>query len=375
MSDTSYAFTDKLKLAQTKKIVNECLSLSSWKDVLGGEGGGIVNEDAVKIEVNCKDLSKLVLPNIASFTMSGERQELSLPTATLLGGDDFSLPPDTGYSWVYIKSNFEQKPFIQFQLKVDNGKDIPHLIKSKYPKLRYKCREMGNIYIHVPIISSLSQSASVVDKSTLEFEFLNLVDFLNYLGFSCITFSEFVNAKYHLPLPIHDLGVLESYVRSDDKEIVCSIIFATSKLPQWKNLHYKAQEWMLRKNLAISSLSFVDYGGQNWFHGFTSCVTQQAYELIRHEAANPQYENYKCRYMTLEPETWPSREKRRKKLTKPIYQQLGECTLENGVKLTLRLKIVKDGYVIYLDFPNDDDMLLFQQSTLYRMSKWHCGAE
>ncbi len=103
MSDTSYVYTDKLKLAQTKKIVNECMSLSSWKDVLGGEGGGIVNEDSVKLTMSFDKLTLMELPNIASFAMTGKSPRFPENTCFLLGGIRYALPLGSGFS----KINFQ----------------------------------------------------------------------------------------------------------------------------------------------------------------------------------------------------------------------------------------------------------------------------
>lgn len=58
------------------------MSLSSWKDVLGGEGGGFVNEDSEKLEIKYAELSKLELPNIASFDSKGKNPRF--PTAPVV---------------------------------------------------------------------------------------------------------------------------------------------------------------------------------------------------------------------------------------------------------------------------------------------------
>lgn len=383
MSNTSYVFTDKLKLAQTKKIVNECMSLSSWKDVLGGEGGGIVNEDSLELEVNCTDLSNIELPNIASFHVRGEDPFIPNEPCRLLGGSSYSLPMGSGTSCIGLNIKSDGKLFLLYTQEISNYKAIPSILAENGVARNKKCKENGDIFIKIEFSKAVKEifSTGKIERELISDEFERLTSLVEFLGFRCcsldelIKFNESVPMPVSVPLPVSYEGLFSASITCHNDQLTCMISYDTNKQPKWNDLHLRAQEWMRGKNLDYNIFSDVDLGGMNWFHGFTSCVTQQAYDLVRHEAANPQYESYFCSYMTLEPETWPSREKRRKKITKPIYQQLGECSLENGVKLTLRLKIVKEGYVVYLDFPNDDDMLLFEQSTLYRMTKWHCGAE
>jgi hypothetical protein len=54
---------------------------------------------------------------------------------------------------------------------------------------------------------------------------------------------------------------------------------------------------------------------------------------------------------------------------------LGSATLENGVRADLRIRIEKEGYIVYLDFPDDEDMIRFQETELYKLTEWHSGAE
>jgi hypothetical protein len=116
-------------------------------------------------------------------------------------------------------------------------------------------------------------------------------------------------------------------------------------------------------------------GVMNWFQGFITNVGNEARELLHRTLDLNTYKTYNISFLELGPETWNIREKRRKSWEKTVYQELGSATLENGVRVDLRLNIEKEGYIVYLDFPDDEDMIRFQETELYKLTEWHSGAE
>lgn len=87
------------------------------------------------------------------------------------------------------------------------------------------------------------------------------------------------------------------------------------------------------------------------------------------------YPAYEIRYSYLGPRDWKDREKSRKKRKKPIREQVGTLTLENGSVAEVCLVIEKEGYVFSLLFGSDEDVIKFSHSKLFQKTKWHSGAE
>jgi hypothetical protein len=368
--------TDILKLKKASAIVDLCGSLKTWEDVMGGEVGIVVDEVSEKYHVEADLLKQMQLPNVAKFQFCGKSADIGEQEMQLLGGDDYVLPVDVGYSWIYLHAFVEGVKVLSFKLEIDNSKHIQNLIRSEYPNIGFGCKEMGMIYLSIPLPSEFASvsNARDIDRKLLIDEFNRLADLLKCIGLDCVNSEDFVNARSSIDMP-RKSGVLSSSLTCHKDQLCFNFRYATSVHPEWRYLHHKVQAWMRQKKFTIAATLLLDFGGMNWFAGYTGCVTPQAYEIIQREAANPQFITYSGRYMKLEQETWVSREKRRKKLTAPIFQQLGTGTLENGVNFVLRLKIVKEGYIIYLDFPTDEDMTNFEQTELFGMTKWNYNLE
>ncbi len=104
-------------------------------------------------------------------------------------------------------------------------------------------------------------------------------------------------------------------------------------------------------------------------------VTGLAKDLLRSVSEHNTYESYEVSYSYLTSRSWKDLEKARKKWKKPVVEQLGTATLETGAVAQVRVVTEKDGYVFYLDFENDDDLIKFYHSKLFKKAKWHSGAE
>jgi hypothetical protein len=118
-----------------------------------------------------------------------------------------------------------------------------------------------------------------------------------------------------------------------------------------------------------------DIGGTAWFEGQMHNVREDALSFLKQIAHLNDYPEYDITYHALGPRSWKDREKARKKWKKPIHEDLGTATLENGAVAKVGLGIEKEGYVFYLNFENDDDFIKSYHSKLFQKTKWHSGAE
>lgn len=116
-------------------------------------------------------------------------------------------------------------------------------------------------------------------------------------------------------------------------------------------------------------------GGAAWFEGEMHNVRDDALSFLGRIAQADDLSVYDITYHSLGPRSWKDREKFRKKLKEPGHEQLGKLTLETGAVAEVGLGIEKEGYVFYLDFGNDDDLIKFYHSKLFQKTKWHSGAE
>jgi hypothetical protein len=119
----------------------------------------------------------------------------------------------------------------------------------------------------------------------------------------------------------------------------------------------------------------VTLGEQASFEGESFDVTETARELLKKITEQMLYPAYEIRYSYLGPRNWKDREKSRKKWKKPIREQVGTLTLENGSVAEVCLVIEKEGYVFSLNFGSDEDVIKFFHSKLFQKTKWHSGAE
>lgn len=78
----------------------------------------------------------------------------------------------------------------------------------------------------------------------------------------------------------------------------------------------------------------------------------------------------------MRPETWPKREKRRKKWKDTILQEMGELSLENGSVAEVKIRIEKEGYIFILAFDDDEDGYMnFPDTKMFKKEEWMSGDE
>jgi hypothetical protein len=119
----------------------------------------------------------------------------------------------------------------------------------------------------------------------------------------------------------------------------------------------------------------AELGGQALLSGQSVDVTESARDLLVKVAAQKSYSLYDISFSYLGPRSWRDRERSRKKWKKAIHEELGTVTWENGAMAKASLGIEKDGYIIYLIFDSDDDLIEFTNSKMFQKTKWHSGAK
>ena len=101
------------------------------------------------------------------------------------------------------------------------------------------------------------------------------------------------------------------------------------------------------------------------FEGESLNVTEPARELLKRIACLNAYPSYKITYAYLGPRSWKDREKFRKKFKEPGHEQLAP-EYWRTVPGRVGSGIKKEGYVFYLNFGNDDDLIKFYHSSSSR---------
>ena len=119
----------------------------------------------------------------------------------------------------------------------------------------------------------------------------------------------------------------------------------------------------------------LGFGAAACFEGETHNVSPVIRDLLPLVQDVNDYPAYNLTYYPCGPRNWRDREKSRKKLKSPGIEDLGTLTMENGVVATVSLRIEKEGYVFYLNFESDDDIINFYDTKLFQKTKWHSGAE
>ena len=126
----------------------------------------------------------------------------------------------------------------------------------------------------------------------------------------------------------------------------------------------------------FAMISVASLGTMGKFHGKIQNLTREIQDLLDKVVEFNDFPSYDLTYYPIGAETWVKREKARKKLKKQTQlRELGIVTLDNGSVAEVNLVLSKEGYVFCLNFDNDDDLIDFYHSKLFKKTKWHSGAE
>jgi hypothetical protein len=353
MSDYTFAFTDELSLPEAKKLLAFLQKPGKggrWQD-WSGEGGfeTEVKGDGLKGE----ELAALELPSYVSSVSvwSEELRDINgegLPEDLFLGGDNWAVP------------DYDCNSVVRFDVMVP-GLGYPlRIAHTKQTERRFFGRNFNaceGFIIETSSKNFLSGQAALVFP-----EAEKVAEFLNVLR-KRFSFPSKDSECVVDTIPVADGGfayyldsLKTNWLRNSFRLMVEELI---NESP--------APEFKISANIRI---------GENLtFHGQTRNVREDAQELLKRIGEHNAYSSYDLTYYVVGPQDWRGREKSRKKWKKPIHQELGTATLENGAVATAKLRIEKDGYVFTLDFENDEDFLRFPETKLFGKFKWNSGAE
>jgi hypothetical protein len=354
MSDYAFAFTDELSLPEAKKLLTFLQKPSKgglWRD-WSGEGGfeTEVKQDGVTRE----ELAVLELPAyISSISVSSENTQKpgvvgDLPNHLFLGGDDWSVPDDDCISGV------------RFDIMIGELHYLLRICHTKQTEMRFYGRSF-NACEGFMIETSAKNSLS--GQSSLSLPEAERVD----------TFIDVLRRRFAFPSQDSD-GILESSSISKGG----FVYYLDPPKAKWLNQRFREMvQWMIAEvpSSEIKITADIDIGITLNFHGQTRNVREDAQELLKRIGEYNSYPSYDLTYYVVGPQDWRGREKSRKKWKKPIYQELGTATLENGAVATVKLRIEKEGYVFTLDFEKEEDFGLFPGTKLFEKFKWNSGAE
>lgn len=354
MSDNLFTFTSTLSLADAKKLLAAIQKTGKdrqWQD-WSGEGGF---ETEVKCEgLSASELAKLELPlyvssiYIVSREMYGTANGSSLPRSLFLGGDEWTVPAYDCNSSIRC-------------IVVLRGLDYPvYVCHTKQTERRFYGRKF-NACEGFMIEARLSPEFSEVDFSTMP-SAERVKEVLEELRVGFQFPGE--GAK----------GILEYRPLGNGG----FVYYLDPAVNDWPNHGFKdmVEKLMAESPLPSSELrAQIDIGSTLKFHGETRNVRDDAQVLLERIGLHNSYASYDLTYYVVGPQDWRGREKSRKKWKKPIYQELGTATLENGAVATAKLRIEKDGYVFTLDFQKEEDFFHFPETKLFEAVQWISGAE
>jgi hypothetical protein len=395
-----FAYTSVLKPAKAKRIVAELECAKEWTERCGGTGG--IARDTTSLENITRDeLAKVKLPDACGFvrisnTRTSYDQDES-PAHLFIGGDDWQLP-EIGFKKCCVLTSYSTKydlpvsflnevsntPFSLALLSANSGIAQSELKKVGVAEFTWGKDAIRRMDTIVP-----PENLSIADY---EKESNSAKLWLQSLGIPTVRdWNQILNVNY-APTYAAQIGNIHKFLQGDTDGVYYAQYYA-------RHLKYDSGRFWLvydperftwpeaNRQTVLKSMfqdasggkvqinGSADLGSMNWFHGATINVGKEARELLQRTLDLNTYKTYNISFLELGPETWNIREKRRKSWEKTVYQELGSATLENGVRADLRIRIEKEGYIVYLDFPDDEDMIRFQETELYKLTEWHSGAE
>jgi hypothetical protein len=352
MSDLS-TYTDCLPLADAKKllaVLQQPGKGGGWSD-WSGEGGS-ENEHAIE-EISCTAIEALALPghcvsmsiySIDFVPMSGR----DVPAVLFPCGDDW-FPPEygdgAGVVFYLMPQGFKMPVSIGF---------------SKRSGMRWFGRDYDKCYeIEISIGN--------------RFDLITLEDIAGSTGEKVI----FEDPKHLWQMLLLPDERSDGFIEAHHFDVSCRYCFDPQRLPEYNEMIRNVIRGAAKDSLFERCFvrGWVEIGGMASFEGAPTNVTPDALGLLALVSKLNVFQFYKIRYSYLGPRNWKDREKSRKKWKKPVYEGLGTATLENGAVATVSVAVEKEGYVFYLNFGSDDDLIKFAKSKLFQKTKWHSGAE
>ena len=350
MSDNLFVFTETLPLPDAKKLLATLQKPSksgSWQDWSGEDG--FITE--VKLGPVCGSVvEKIHLPSfVVGIFISVDEQKLNhpnaIPDSLFLGGDDWVIPGHDCHSAVRFEI---VEPELVYPMRYGY---------EKRTNMRFFGRK-NNVSDRLTIIPCFEFRAP--DHALPPRETVDLI-------------AKKMQDRFQTP-GMTDQGFLESYSTWAGG---FEYDFDPEK-SNWLRVNFRKMVEKLVKETPADSFKIcvhLDIGGTARFHGESRNVREDAQELLRRIPEKNAYSTYDITYYVVGPQDWKGHEKSRKKWKKPIHQEIGTMTLEDGVSATVKLRIEKEGYVFTLDFEDVDGLAAFRETKLFQKTHWNLGAE
>jgi hypothetical protein len=351
-----FAYSECLDFLTARKMLASLQKpggTGKWSDWSGAGGSDI---EIKRKGVLASALAELEVPDFcSSFHILASDRLLPctrIPHELMIGGNSFELPEYGDSAGICVDVVLHE---LNYPVRIGFGKNS------------------GMRHYHRPYNQS-SRLSLIFPKEAYQMEGLVYGEFPDkVLARNAV---EDLRKKFRLPDKSCS-GLLESRDRMDEEMGEFLFTFELSRFGQLKEIYTDLFAHLLATSPCdrYQFLSSVDFGGAAKFEGEVhnvSPVIRKLLPLIRDCNDFPAFD---LTYCALGPRSWKDREKARKKWKKPVVEQLGTATLETGAVAKVRVVTEKEGYVFYLDFESDDDLIKFYHSKLFKKTKWHSGAE
>jgi hypothetical protein len=348
MSDNLFFFTETLPLPEAKKLLATLQKPSksnSWQD-WSGEGG---SDTEVKLgPVSGSAVGKIILPNYISSIRVEVAENMhsnssTVPESLFLGGDDWAIP------------DYDCDSSVRFEIIEP---------KLSYPMLYSFCKLTNMRFF---------RDYNVCDRFFIE------------TSFGSSEFPERPSAEAVDPV-VNELKDRFRIPSTTDEGFLGAFSMSHGgfcydfepKKNKWRTENFRNMVETLASETTSDSFRIsvdIAIGGMMMFHGELRNVREDAQEVLHRISEKNSYSSYDVTYHVVGPQSWKDREKSRKKWKKPIHQEIGTMTLEDGVSATVKLRIEKEGYVFTLDFEDVDGLAAFRETKLFQKTHWNLGAE
>jgi hypothetical protein len=349
MDTNLFIFSSPLPFAAAKKLltaIQKPAKNDSWQDWSGEEG---FDTEVQLASISTSDIGKINLPAFISsikVTMDAEIAPISsrVPDSIFLGGDEWVVP------------EYDCTSSVRFEIVEPELCCIMRYSFSKLTNRRFFGRKFNvcDRFVIEPS-SEKAEGQKLPDAEAIDLVVNKLKD------------------RFNFPGPINR-GFLESLIMGEGG--FCYDF--DPKENDWLRKNFRKMVETLSEETTSERFRIdvrISIGGMAKFHGESRNVREDAQELLRRISEKNNYSSYGVTYCSLGPQDWKDREKSRKKWKKPIHQELGTLTLEDGTCATMKLRIEKEGYVFTLDFDDVDGLAAFRETKYFQKTHWNLGAE